>query len=177
VHKPPAAPDIRSSGADGQPVIDSTILIHYEGKSHFAISPAFPKGIGMNHRITVRGFHIDFYGHVNNARYLEFMEEGRWELLKGKIDLEAWHRRGLAFTVVKIAITYRRASSMGDVLEVRTTLKRLERRTGTFEQTIVFAETGETVAEAEVTFVVVDTATGKSIAIAGEVQAILESLA
>ena len=26
----------------------------------------------------VRGYHLDGYGHVNNARYLEFMEEGRW---------------------------------------------------------------------------------------------------
>src|SRR5690625_2602971 len=26
----------------------------------------------------VRGYHLDGYGHVNNARYLEFLEEGRW---------------------------------------------------------------------------------------------------
>lgn len=130
----------------------------------------------MNHRITIRGFHIDFYGHVNNARYLEFMEEGRWELLKEKIDLAAWHRRGFAFTVVKIAITYRRAASMGDIVEVRTTLERLERRTGTFKQIIVFASTGEIVSEAEVTFVVVDTATGKSVSLAGEITEILQKL-
>ena len=28
--------------------------------------------------LTVRGYHLDGYGHVNNARYLEFYEEGRW---------------------------------------------------------------------------------------------------
>lgn len=131
----------------------------------------------MNHKITVRGFHLDLYGHVNNARYLEFLEEARWELLAGKIDLEAWHRRGLAFTVVKITINYRRAASLGDELEVRTTLERLERRTGTFEQIIVFANSGECVVEAAVTFVVVNMATGKSIPVAGEIKEMLEKLA
>ena len=28
--------------------------------------------------IMVRGYHLDMFGHVNNARYLEFLEEGRW---------------------------------------------------------------------------------------------------
>lgn len=31
--------------------------------------------------LRVRGYHLDGYGHVNNARYLEFMEEGRWAFL------------------------------------------------------------------------------------------------
>lgn len=26
-------------------------------------------------QIHVRGYHLDGYGHVNNARYLEFLEE------------------------------------------------------------------------------------------------------
>jgi len=30
--------------------------------------------------IKVRGYHMDFYGHINNARYLELLEEGRWSL-------------------------------------------------------------------------------------------------
>ncbi|XLM23374.1 thioesterase, partial [Chromobacterium piscinae] len=29
-------------------------------------------------RIKVRGYHLDLFGHVNNARYLEFLEEARW---------------------------------------------------------------------------------------------------
>ena len=32
--------------------------------------------------ITVRGFHIDVFGHTNNARYLEFMEIARWDALQ-----------------------------------------------------------------------------------------------
>ncbi|WOD06656.1 acyl-CoA thioesterase [Marinomonas sp. GJ51-6] len=29
-------------------------------------------------QIKVRGYHLDVFQHVNNARYLEFLEEGRW---------------------------------------------------------------------------------------------------
>lgn len=130
----------------------------------------------MEYQITVRGFHLDLYGHVNNARYLEFLEEARWEFLDGRIDLKAWHARGLAFTVVRIAIDYRRAASMGDVLIVDTTLDRLERRTGTFRQKIRCADSEDRVAEADVTFAVVNTATGKSVPINGEIRDVLERL-
>lgn len=131
----------------------------------------------MKYRLTVRGFHLDLYGHVNNARYLEFLEEARWELLADRIDLDAWHKRGLAFTVVRITINYRRAASLGDVLDIHTTLDRIEKRTCTFAQKIVFADSDECVAEAEVTFVMVDTASGTSVPVTGDVRAMLERLA
>ena len=28
--------------------------------------------------VRVRGYHLDVFQHVNNARYLEFLEEARW---------------------------------------------------------------------------------------------------
>ncbi len=33
-------------------------------------------------KLTVRNYHLDGYGHVNNARYLEFLEEARWTFFK-----------------------------------------------------------------------------------------------
>ncbi len=30
--------------------------------------------------IRVRGYHVDLFRHVNNARYLELLEEGRWAI-------------------------------------------------------------------------------------------------
>ena len=32
-------------------------------------------------KIVIRGYHLDAYRHVNNARYLEFLEEARWQYL------------------------------------------------------------------------------------------------
>ena len=31
--------------------------------------------------INIRGYHIDVFGHMNNARYLELMEEARWRYI------------------------------------------------------------------------------------------------
>lgn len=33
----------------------------------------------MQTQIKVRGYHLDVYQHVNNARYPEFLEEARWD--------------------------------------------------------------------------------------------------
>jgi thioesterase-3 len=36
--------------------------------------------------IIIRGYHLDGYQHVNNARYLEFLEEDRWACMGEEID-------------------------------------------------------------------------------------------
>ncbi|MBI4721260.1 MAG: acyl-CoA thioesterase [Chitinivibrionia bacterium] len=128
------------------------------------------------HTIKVRGFHLDLYGHVNNARYLEFLEEARWELFEGKIDLDEWRRSGLTLTVVRITINYRREVRLGETLEVRSTLSELKSRSGTFRQEIVFAESGEIAADADVTFVIVDARTARAAVIRGDFRESLLSL-
>ena len=37
--------------------------------------------------IKVHGYHLDVYQHVNNARYLEFLEEARWNALEDGMPL------------------------------------------------------------------------------------------
>ncbi len=39
--------------------------------------------------IKIRGYHLDLYGHVNHARYLEFLEDARWGMMEsgGSLDL------------------------------------------------------------------------------------------
>ena len=51
-------------------------------------------------RLRVRGYHLDGYGHVNNARYLEFLEEGRWGYFDDRPALARRLTRGdVAFVV------------------------------------------------------------------------------
>ena len=57
--------------------------------------------MGILTEIITRGYHMDIYGHVNNARYLEFLEEDRWAQFEAHIDLARWASRGLVFMVVK----------------------------------------------------------------------------
>ena len=123
--------------------------------------------------IKVRGYHADFYGHVNNARFLEFLEEDRWAHLESKMNLRKLAQNGLVFLVVNININYRKAVPVGATLVVMTMLEKIGSRSAVFKQEIVFKESGETAADALVTFVFRDKS-GKAVAMTG---ALLKELA
>ncbi|BCL63092.1 thioesterase [Desulfomarina profundi] len=106
--------------------------------------------------IKVRGYHCDFYGHVNNARYLEFFEEDRWARLESSIDLQKWAEKGLIFLVVNINVNYRSAAPVGATLAVISRLEKIGNKSAVLKQEIVYKETEELVADALVTFVVRD---------------------
>lgn len=118
--------------------------------------------------IKVRGYHADFYGHVNNARYLEFFEEDRWAHLESKIDLRKWADQGFIFLVVNININYRKAVGVGEILHVSTTLERIGNKSAVFRQEIVLKGTGEIVSDALVTFVI-QGSDGKALVMEGDV--------
>lgn len=106
--------------------------------------------------IVVRGYHVDMYGHVNNARYLEFLEEGRWESLEAKVDLTKWAERGLGFMVVNINVNYRKAVRPGERLLVSTVLEKIGTRSATLKQEITLKDSDVVVVDALVTFVIGD---------------------
>lgn len=125
--------------------------------------------------IKIRGYHLDFYGHVNNARYLEFLEEARWTLFENRMDLERWRERGVSFFVVNINISYRRPALLGEVVEVISSVGKLGNRSGTLSQKVMLKGTDTLVADADVTFVLAD-GSGKAVPIDGELRVLIESL-
>jgi thioesterase-3 len=96
--------------------------------------------------ITVRGFHIDVFGHVNNARYLEFLEDARWCIYADM--LTELQRRQLALAIVNININYRKEALLHQVLRITAEVTRLGNTSFTISQqvlavdepTIVFAD-------------------------------------
>jgi thioesterase-3 len=126
--------------------------------------------------IKVRGYHADFYGHVNNARFLEFFEENRWASFEPVIDLRRWVKKGLAFLVVNINVNYRKAVPVGATILITTKLEKIGNKSVALKQEIVFKETKEVAADAIVTFVVQDT-TGKAAPMEGELLEELKKLA
>lgn len=112
--------------------------------------------------VRVRNYHLDGYGHVNNARYLEFLEEARWAFfeehgLLSEID-------GLMLVVVRTDIRYRRAAVDGDILRFEGRLKELTSRHIILTQNIVLPS-GKNAVEAESTLMVVSAESGRSISI------------
>jgi thioesterase-3 len=125
--------------------------------------------------IMVRGYHADFYGHVNNARYLEFFEEDRWAVFEAHVDLRKWAAKGLIFMVVNINVNYRKAVPVGETLLVATRLEKTGQRSVVLKQEIVLRETKEVAADGLVTFVVSDQS-GRAVAIEGEIKEDIEKI-
>lgn len=115
-------------------------------------------------QIKVRGYHEDRFGHVNNARYLEFLEDGRWDYLEEQgIDESFFGKHHIFPVVVRVTISYRRPASAGDVLVVTTQLARRGSRRVILNQEVRFALSDEICVKAEVTVVFLDKLSGRPV--------------
>ena len=123
--------------------------------------------------IKIRGYHLDLYGHVNNARWVELLEEARWRWLDDNLDLGAWDEVGQGIAVVKLEIDYRLPAHMHDRLEFSCHTLRLGGRAAVCRQEVDRLGTGERLLEARVTFLLIDRHSGKSRPLEGEVRQML----
>jgi YbgC/YbaW family acyl-CoA thioester hydrolase len=71
--------------------------------------------------ITVRGYELDSYGHVNNAVYLQYYEQARWEMMKDLGFLDHLKDTGLSVVVVESLVRYMRELCMFDEVNVEST--------------------------------------------------------
>lgn len=126
--------------------------------------------------IKVRGYHLDIYAHVNNARYVEFLEEARWALFDDSEVGKEMISRGFAFTVVNINVSYLSEARVNDVLLIITDVKKIGNKSITLSQKIFRKEDMKHVVDAEVTFVLVNMKTGKAVVVDEEMQKIIYSV-
>jgi len=127
--------------------------------------------------ITIRGFHCDVYGHVNNARYLEFLEEARWDYVTTVAKLNSLGEQGLGFIVAAINIEYRRPVGLGDVVEIHSQMAGVSEKRAIMRQRICNQANGKLVAEAQVSFAIVDLETKRAVPLTGELRDWLSSAA
>ncbi len=130
-----------------------------------------------NKEIKVRGFHLDQFGHVNNVRYPEMLEEARYDFFDQFPGFfSRVEKTGFYIPLTHISIDYRKSSFLDDILEIRTRISSLNETNGTIHQTITIKGTNRIILEADVVFVAVDLKTGKRSSIEGELRAELESI-
>lgn len=127
--------------------------------------------------LKVRGYHLDLYGHVNNARYLEFLEEARWAMIEERTDLARILAEGPAMVIVHLSIDYRYPASIGDELLINSRVGSVGARSAVIHQEIRLAGPGTPVAQADLTLVFVDQSTGRAVPIEGELREFLAGLA
>jgi len=125
-------------------------------------------------RKKIWGFHLDFYQHVNNSRYLEFLEEARWEYLEPIKKSKAFEQKGWITIVAHIELSYKQPILLHDEIEIQTWINETGRKSMTFQQQIFKNGQAKLVAEAFIKFVVYDVAAKKSLFIKDEIKSIFK---
>lgn len=111
--------------------------------------------------IIVRSTEIDVNGHVNNAKYLEYLEWGReeWYEVNG-LHYDVFTEMGIQTVTVNININYRKECKQGDQLTIKTFPERMGRTSYALKQEI-YNQHGELCADGIVTSVTMDIDTRK----------------
>jgi thioesterase-3 len=122
-------------------------------------------------KITIRGYHLDAYQHVNNARYLEFLEEARWQYFDN-ISNAAYKEMKISFFIVNININYRLPATLGDVINVSTEVDNIGNTSMSFAQKIYLEGSDKVICDAIITFVILDQKTEKPLKIDDNLKAL-----
>ncbi len=77
-------------------------------------------------RLQVRGYELDSYGHVNNAVYLQYLEQARWEVMQNLGILDHFRENGWMLVVIETTIRYMRESCLLEELVVETSYEKKE---------------------------------------------------
>ena len=119
--------------------------------------------------IKVRSTHIDVMGHVNNAKFLEYMEWGREEWYNRiGVDFPALEKRGLGTVVVNINIDFLKEAVQDDILTIITEpLRRGNKSYGLLHK--IYNQNNKLIAKAEVISLIIDFEDRNSVALIPEI--------
>lgn len=96
----------------------------------------------FEYRLTVRGYELDSYNHVNNAVYLNYLEQARWEILLKENLIDIFRKEELLLVVTEINIRYSQEARVFDELLIITRML-LEGPYIIFKHRIINAQTNE----------------------------------
>lgn len=117
----------------------------------------------FDYHLTIRESRLDTFGHVNNAAYLEILEEARWDLMnKAGLTLEAVQAAGKGPTILEIHIRYKRELRARMPIMIRTQLDSISGKIGTLKQWIE-DDSGNICCEASMKFGIFDLTTRRLI--------------
>ncbi|SFX18020.1 thioesterase-3 [Thermoactinomyces sp. DSM 45891] len=114
-------------------------------------------------KIEVRPTEIDVMGHVNNAKYLEYMEWSREDWYnKVGLPFDVFTEMNVGTVSVNININYRKEAKLGQHLTISTEPLRKGKTSFVLKHEI-YNQDGELVADAQVVSVTIDLSTRKSV--------------
>jgi acyl-CoA thioester hydrolase len=124
----------------------------------------------FDRRFRVRHYELDSFGHVNNAVYVNYMQEAAIEASADAGFGPAWYsERGTNWVIRKLSVRYLLPARYLDELQVRTWISEVRRATCTREYSITRIGDGAQVARARAQWVYLDSTTGKLTRIPAEI--------
>lgn len=119
----------------------------------------------------IRTFHTDAFGHVNNARYLEILEEARWQYAEDIGLMPLLKSEGLGFIIMDMRVRFREPVFEGEQVKVETGLITLGSASGEVRQLLSKEE--RVALKSLFHFILVDRENGQSVPIEGEIRELL----
>jgi thioesterase-3 len=109
------------------------------------------------YHLMIRESHLDTFGHVNNAVYLQILEEARWDLItENGYGLDKVRATGLGPTILEVQLRFSKELKLRQKIKVETHLKSYEKKIAYLIQEIK-NEANEICASATFTFGLFDT--------------------
>lgn len=91
--------------------------------------------------IIISEAHLDSFGHVNNARYFELLEQARWDLITDRgFGIESIRTSRMGPTILEINIRFLRELKPRDEVVIRTEMLSYERKIGRLRQQMLKAD-------------------------------------
>jgi acyl-CoA thioester hydrolase len=111
--------------------------------------------------VLIKEHHLDTFSHVNNATYLELLEEARWEFLNAQgFDLKTIQNTGIGPVVLECHIQFLKELRLRQSIIIESQMLSFEKKIGVMRQDMV-NEQGELSCHATLTFGFFDTNTRK----------------
>lgn len=107
-------------------------------------------------QVLIRESHLDTFGHVNNATYLQLYEEARWDLITGRgFGLETVQRTRTGPVILEVRVQFRRELTNRELVTIRTELLSYEGKIGQMLQKVL-KQDGSLASEATFVFGLMD---------------------
>lgn len=115
-------------------------------------------------RVRVRSYELDSFGHVNNAVYLNYLEEARSEYLRQVgLSFHDFARLGVHLVIAEAQIRYLAPAFYGEEIEIVGAFSEVRAASVTITYTLTERTSGRRVATAQTRGAFVDPVTGRPV--------------
>ena len=126
--------------------------------------PPLPSSVNypLTARVRVRSYELDSFGHVNNAVYLNYLEEARSEFLKQVgLSFDDFARLGVHLVIIEVQVKYLSPAHYGDEIEIVGQFTDVRGASLTITYTLTEVRSGRRVATAETRGAFVNPSSGR----------------